>query len=97
MRRQCEAEGCERPAQPRKKLCGYHLGNHDPVPDHHVAADRTCFRCRETFASTWAGDRTCPTCREQLHRAEKEAVKRSQTPAHYVSPYEPDGIPGLAR
>ena len=95
MSRICEVEGCERPVQKKKRLCGRHLATHDPVPEHHVAAERTCLRCQRTFASTWAGDRTCPPCREQLHRAELEGRKRGHTPVHYDSAFEPHETPSV--
>lgn len=91
----CEAEGCTRPAQARKKLCGYHLGNHDPVPAHHVAAARACLRCGETFDSSWSGDRVCKDCRDRDYWNEKEAIRRGITPGTYDSPFEPDVIPGI--
>ena len=56
----------------RKKLCGWHLGNHNPVPEHHVAAERSCLRCGNDFDSTWSGDRVCPRCRGLKERAERE-------------------------
>lgn len=93
--RQCEAEGCERPAQARKTICATCLGNHAPVPDHHVAAVRSCLRCGEGFESSWSGDRRCPACRERERLAEKDAAKRGHTPAHYVSPLEPLHVPGI--
>ena len=85
----CEVEGCDRPAQKKKSVCGLHLGTHDPVPEHHVAADRGCLRCRTIFSSAWAGERICPDCRERERKAEQQAAKRGKSHAYYDSPFEP--------
>lgn len=92
----CEVEECKRPPQRKKKLCGLHLGSHDPTPEHHVAADRTCLRCRETFPSAWSGDRVCGDCRQKEYWGEKDAVKRGHTSRFYDSPLEPIETPGLS-
>ena len=86
-------EVCGKPSY--NKLCGWHLGNHDPVPEHHVAAERTCLRCGEGFESSWAGDRICDPCRQREYWAEKDAIKRGHTSAHYDSPLEPHETPAL--
>lgn len=95
-RRICEVEWCSRHAQKNKKLCATHLGLHDPTPEHHVAAERTCLRCGESFESTWAGDRICKACRHRDYWNEKDAIRRGITPGTYDSPFEPDVVPGIA-
>ena len=47
-----------------RTICSFCQSNHCPVPEHHVAAERPCLRCPETFNSAWAGERICPRCRE---------------------------------
>ena len=87
MTRQCDVEGCERRALKNKRLCSRCLCRHDPVPEHHVSAERTCIRCREGFESSWAGERICVPCRSRMHRSDIEAISRGHTPPHYVSPW----------
>lgn len=78
---------CGKPS--RNTLCGWHDKNHDPVPDHHVAAKRACVRCRKGFESTWSGDRVCPGCREVQRKAECSGH-------WHESPLEPIETPALA-
>ena len=91
----CEVEGCDRLRKGTNRVCSYHLGVHDPVPDHHVAQARACIRCGEDFESTWAGDRVCGGCRAQARILERQAISRGLTLETYDSPFEPDGIPGI--
>ena len=90
--RQCKI--CGKPSA--RILCGYCASNHCPTPEHHVAAERTCLRCEQGFESSWAGDRICSPCRQREVYAERDAIKRGHTPATFDSPYEPDGVPGIA-
>ena len=83
-KRFCEV--CGRPSANR--LCGWHLANHDPVPEHHVAAERPCVRCRKAFESSWSGDRVCPRCRDIEERAERDGRR-------HESPLEPVYTPGM--
>ena len=97
MRRQCEAEGCPRRVQGTNRVCARHLGTHDPKPAHHVAKERACIRgCGATFESTWAGDRVCGVCRRAEYEAERQTRRRGTHYDHYDSPFEPDGVPGIA-
>lgn len=80
---------CGKPTRNSNKLCGWHLGNHDPVPEHHVAKVRPCIRCRKAFESTWAGDRVCSRCRDLEERAEREGRL-------HESPLEPVYTPAAA-
>ena len=93
--KQCEVEDCESPAQKYKRICGLHLGSHDPTPEHHVAADRTCLRCGIIFASAWAGERICTDCREREKDAKKQAAKRGRSHAYGDSPFEPLDTPSM--
>lgn len=79
---------CGKPTLRSDRLCGLHLNNHDPVPDHHVPAERACIRCQVPFESTWAGDRVCPGCRERQCDAERSARWND-------SPLEPEETPPL--
>ena len=96
VRRQCEVEGCDRPRSGTMRVCAYHNSRHAPIPAHHVAAIRTCIRCRTGFESSWQGERICKPCRYQEARNAKDAIERGQTAATYESPYEPQDIPGIA-
>ena len=79
---------CGEPTLRSDRLCGHHLSSHDPVPEHHVAAERACLRCGSGFESSWAGDRVCPKCRERQNDAERSARWND-------SPLEPEETPAL--
>ena len=83
---------CGRPKSP-KRPCAHNIGEHGPTPEHYVARVRKCLRCREGFDSSYAGDRVCPTCRERESMREAECIRRGDTPALYLSPFEPDYLP----
>ncbi len=82
--RKCEA--CGKPSA--RALCGFCLSNHAPIPEHHVAKERTCLRCGKGFESSWSGDRVCSDCRERQE-------KMARAGRWHESPFEPLETPGM--